>query len=58
MNYIVIIAILGLTACASTMDQEQLKAEQYFHAVQSYPDLDPDYIDDCIYYDTVKCDFE
>lgn len=60
MKYIMILFLLSMAACAP-MDPElkaHLDAERYFHAVQQYPDLDPDYIDDCLYYETMKCDFE
>ena len=65
MKYIAITAALMLSACASydTDLQAHLKAEQDFHAHQMYLEsiytkYDPEYIDDCLYYEDLVCEFE
>lgn len=67
MKYAVIVAIAMLSAC-STMDrdlQDHLEAERDFHAHQQYlesiynlDNYDPEYVDDCLYYEEVVCEFE
>lgn len=59
MKYIILCAVLS--ACGNVYNQDlqdHLEAEQYFHAVQQYPQYDPDYIDDCIHYKDLVCEFE
>ena len=65
MKYIAIITVSLLSACASS-DQErqlQLQAEANFHSEQAYPEgiyskYDPEYVDDCFYYEELVCEFE
>jgi len=65
MKYLVITSVVLLSACAS-MDSElqrHLEAEQDFHAHQQYLEYlytsyDPEYIDDCFYYEELVCEFE
>jgi hypothetical protein len=65
MKYTIITCIVFLSAC-STYDKElqaHLKAEQDFHAHQSYiEDLyskyDAEYIDDCLHLEELICEFE
>jgi hypothetical protein len=66
MKYAAITAILLLSACASRYDadlQAHLEAEQDFHSYQTYLEsiytkYDPEYIDDCLYYTDLVCEFE
>lgn len=64
MKYIII--ALFLTAC-STFDSElqaHLEAERDFHAHQYHvrqaieKGYDPEYVDDCYYYEELICEFE
>jgi hypothetical protein len=64
MKYIVLTAILALSACASIDAdlQAHLEAERDFHAHQQYLEnlytkYDPEYVDDCLYY-ALECEFE
>ena len=65
MKYVALITIALLSACASA-DQErqmQLQAEADFHSEQAYLDgiyskYDPEYVDDCFYYEELVCEFE
>jgi hypothetical protein len=66
MKFITLAALIAMTACATvpTYDQEltaHLEAEADFHAHQAYLErlytqYDPEYIDDCIYYE-MDCGF-
>jgi hypothetical protein len=45
--------------------QDRLEAEQDFHAHQQYlesvynlDNYDPEYVDDCLYYEELVCEFE
>lgn len=67
MKYVVILAIASLSACSSfDRDlQDHLKAEEDFHAHQQYlesvynlDNYDPEYVDDCLYYEDLVCEFE
>jgi hypothetical protein len=51
MKYLFI--LIALSACAPTL-QDHLQAEQEFHAQL----LDPEYVDDCLYYEDLICEFE
>lgn len=65
MKYVALITIALLSACASA-DQErqlQLQAEANFHSEQAYLEgiyakYDPEYVDDCFYYEELVCEFE
>lgn len=65
MKYFAILTIALLSACTS-VDQErqlQLDAEADFHAHQVYLEgiyskYDPEYVDDCLYYEELVCEFE
>lgn len=67
MKYMMIAALAVLSAC-STMDsglQDHLEAERDFHAHQQYlesvynlDNYDPEYVDDCLYYEDLVCEFE
>lgn len=62
-----LIPILFLSAC-STFDVDlhsHLEAERDFHAHQAYLETiydlnnyDPEYVDDCFYYEELVCEFE
>lgn len=62
------IFVLALLAGCSAIDHDlnaHLKAEQDFHAHQQYLEsiynLDnyhPEYVDDCLYYEELVCEFE
>lgn len=66
MKYLALtLAALSLAACASTDLQDRLEAEQDFHAHQQYlesvynlDNYDPEYVDDCLYYEELVCEFE
>jgi hypothetical protein len=65
MKYIAITAALLVSACASydAELQAHLEAERDFHAHQMYLEsiytkYDPEYIDDCLYYEDLVCEFE
>lgn len=61
-------AASGIAGCVNTVDRElaeHLAAEQDFHAHQQYMEqrynlenYDPDYVDDCFYYEELVCEFE
>ena len=63
-----IIACVGLLSACSNFDaplQDHLEAERDFHAHQQYlesiynlDNYDPEYVDDCLYYEEVVCEFE
>lgn len=60
-----LIPLLFLAACSSidTDLQAHLEAERDFHDHQSwleylYTNYDPEYIDDCLYYEELVCEFE
>lgn len=65
MKYLAIAVVLLVSACA-TADAElraHLKAEQDFHNHQAwleelYTNYDPEYVDDCFYYEELVCEFE
>jgi hypothetical protein len=65
MKALVIFAALAVSAC-STYDadlQAHLEAERDFHSHQLYLEgiyakYDPEYIDDCLYYEELVCEFE
>jgi hypothetical protein len=65
MKLIALAAFLALSACASYDSELQahLEAERDFHNHQAwleylYTNYDPEYIDDCLYYQDLVCDFE
>jgi hypothetical protein len=66
MKYIFIATAVLLSACAAPMDPDlaaHLEAERDFHAHQIYLEsiytkYDPEYIDDCLYYEDLICEFE
>jgi hypothetical protein len=66
MKYIAIVAALLLSACASydTELAAHLEAERDFHAHQYHVEqaiekgYDPEYVDDCYYYEELICEFE
>ena len=68
MKYLTITLVLLVSACGMTPDQElaaHLEAERDFHAHQQYLEsiynLDnyaPEYVDDCLFYEDLVCEFE
>ena len=66
MKYLAIAAALLLSACAVSPEAElqaHLDAEQDFHSQPMYlegvyAEHDPEYVDDCLYYDDLVCEFE
>ena len=67
MKYLAIAAALLLSACASydTELAAHLEAERDFHAHQQYletiyslDNYDPEYVDDCLFYEELICEFE
>lgn len=65
MKYVTIVVALILSACAShnTDLQAHLEAERDFHSHQKYLETiytayDPEYVDDCFYYEEFICEFE
>lgn len=67
MKVFALLAVLGLAACAQTMDADlaaHLEAEADFarhqyHVQQAYEGkYDPEYEDDCYYYENLVCEFE
>jgi hypothetical protein len=65
MKYLTLTAVFFVSACIST-DAElraHLKAEQDFHNHQAwledlYTNYDPEYVDDCLFYEELVCEFE
>jgi hypothetical protein len=66
MKYLALVSVLVIAAC-STVDVEraaQLEAERDFHAHQYHVQqayekgYDPEYVDDCFYYEELICEFE
>lgn len=61
MKVVLILSALVLSACASPSLQEHLEVERDF-AIQQYHTLpleeqyDPEYIDDCLYYEELVCE--
>lgn len=65
MKYAITSALLVLSACSSYDSdlQAHLEAERDFHAHQQYLEYlyttyDSEYIDDCLYYEELVCEFE
>ena len=66
MKYLVIAVALLLSACAVSPEAElqvHLDAEQDFHSQPMYlediyAEYDPEYVDDCLYYVELVCEFE
>ena len=65
MKYMIPALLILLGACGNYESdlEEQLKAERDFHAHQKYlenlySNYDPEYIDDCLYYEELVCEFE
>jgi hypothetical protein len=65
MKYIVLGFVLALGACSSYDSelQAQLEAERDFHAHQQYledlyTNYDFEYVDDCLTYEEIVCEFE
>ena len=66
MKYLAIAAALLLSACAVSPEAElqaHLDAEQDFHSQPMYLEgvytkYDPEYVDDCLYYVELVCEFE
>jgi hypothetical protein len=65
MKYIVMVAVLALSACSTPSNElaDRLEAERDFHAHQNYLEeiytkYDPEYVDDCLYYEDLVCEFE
>jgi hypothetical protein len=63
MKFIALAGLLALAACGSTELERHLEAERDFHAHQAYLEsiytkYDPEYIDDCLYYEELVCEFE
>lgn len=67
-KYLVIVSIAFLSACSVTPDQQvagNLESERDFHAHQQYVEsiynldnYDPEYVEDCLFYTEVVCEFE
>lgn len=65
MKYFTVLILLATAACSNPDRelQEHLEAERDF-AIQQYHMLpleeqyDPEYIDDCLYYEDLVCEFE
>lgn len=65
MRYMSVLAIMGLAACSNPELQAHLDAERDFHQHQQYlesvynlDNYDPEYVDDCFYYEEMVCPFE
>ena len=65
MKSFTILAFVFMSACAPMLSerQAQLNAEEDFHAHQVYLEgiyskYDPEYVDDCFYYEELVCEFE
>jgi hypothetical protein len=65
MKYAVLALAFVVSACSSyDADlQAHLKAEQDFHDHQAYMEYlysnyDPEYVDDCFFYEDLHCEFE
>jgi hypothetical protein len=66
MKYSFIAIIILLSACSAPMDPDliaHLEAERDFHSHQVYLEsiyskYDLDYVDDCLYYEDMICEFE
>ncbi len=68
MKYIAFVAVILVSACGMSPDQElaaHLEAERDFHAHQQYlesiynlDNYDPEYVNDCLFYEELLCEFE
>jgi hypothetical protein len=66
MKYLLVLLLLYACSACSTYDSElraHLEAERDFHAHQAYlediyTNYDPEYVDDCLYYEDLVCEFE
>jgi hypothetical protein len=63
MKKLILILPFALAACADPELRDHLEAERDFHAHQMYIEsiytkYDPEYIDDCLYYEDLVCEFE
>lgn len=62
MKRLTVLVICSLAACSSVDSElaDALEAERDFHAHQQYVQsmYDPEYVDDCLYYEDLVCEFE
>lgn len=60
MKFIAVAGLLALTACVNTVtvDHEQDRADHSAYLESIYTKYDPEYIDDCLYYEDLVCEFE
>lgn len=67
MKYFTLLTVILLSACSSygADRMSTLEAERDFHAHQQYlesvydlDNYDPEYVDDCLAYDEMVCEFE
>lgn len=68
MKYIMLCSVLALSACVQVYDAElydHLEAERDFHAYHNHMEhqyipyvYDQEYVDDCLYYTNLVCEFE
>lgn len=66
MKYFVIAAVALLSACSAHVDvaigydyeADRAAHEAYLESVYHMDNYDPEYVDDCYYYEEVVCEFE
>ena len=66
MKYILLLTAIVTSACSMNSDlRAHLDAERDFHAHQQYlesiynlDNYDPEYVDDCLFYEDLVCQFE
>lgn len=60
MKIIALFGLLALTACVNTASvdpvQDRANHEAYLESI--YTKYDPEYVDDCLYYEDLVCEFE
>lgn len=54
------IAILLLVSACSVVDHEQdfLNHQEYLESIYNLDNYDPEYVEDCLYYEELVCEFE
>lgn len=66
MKYFIILVLLTLGACSDVpvvtdpveAAIDHVMHEEYLESIHNLDNYDPEYVDDCLYYEDVVCEFE
>jgi hypothetical protein len=66
MKYLLIVTVAMLGACSAHVDvtmgydaeADRAAHEAYLESIYNLDNYDPEYVDDCLYYEEVVCEFE